>query len=124
MSLQTQERATYDEMWALDSYNNYAPGEKFVDVFAALAPAPAVVLDAGTGSGKGFTALVDKGYSVFGCDITKSGLPDHLKPLVIETCLWHDLHPVAYLAAVARVLPHGQQRFDYVYCCDVLEHIP
>jgi len=85
----------------------------------------ATVLDAGCGAGKGAIALASAGFTVTLCDHTDAGLtPDALAvgPF-IQTNLWDDLSPVAYLAGVARGTEPGAP-FDYAYCCDVLEHIP
>jgi hypothetical protein len=53
------------------------------------------------------------------CDITDYGLCDEAKTADIpfhQTALWDSLHVIAN-GVLGR-------KFDYVYCCDVLEHIP
>lgn len=120
------ERDTYETAWALDGYANFAPGEQYLPLFLEIAKPEQVqsypglgrvtrqttVLDAGIGSGKGALALVAAGFAVTGCDLTPDGLVPEAQGLpFVDACLWHDLR--------AAVGP-----FDYVYCCDVLEHIP
>lgn len=114
MSVLASERDTYQAIWANDSYAAISPGERYADVFQQMAGATSgTVLDAGTGSGKGALALMVRGFSVDGCDLTPDGLvPDAKRTVAFrEVCLWGDLK---------RQL--GQR--DYVYCCDVMEHIP
>jgi 2-polyprenyl-3-methyl-5-hydroxy-6-metoxy-1,4-benzoquinol methylase len=123
MILQTRERATYDEMWAVDAYSENSPGERLADVFAEWAKPGAVVLDAGCGSGKGAQALIDRGYLVGMCDLTGEGLREKPAPFV-TACLWDEKQVAAavYLLHVAGL--GDAKKVDYVYCCDVMEHIP
>jgi SAM-dependent methyltransferase len=117
-----QERATYAEMWAVDEYAAFSPGETYVPMFLDMAGIsegqawPGSVLDAGCGAGKGALALAQRGFRVTLCDLTDAGLlPDVRGALTLpfhQAVLWHDLRPVV------------GQWFDYVYCCDVLEHVP
>lgn len=112
--LLTTERAKYESIWALESYAAHSPGERALPVFLDMAK-PSVgasVLDAGCGSGKGAVALRAAGFNVTCCDLTAAGLSEPARDLpFVEACLWDDLTP--HVGAV-----------DYVYCCDVLEHIP
>jgi 2-polyprenyl-3-methyl-5-hydroxy-6-metoxy-1,4-benzoquinol methylase len=70
------------------------------------------VLDAGTGSGKGAVALTSLGYNLTLCDLTRSGLVLDAQALpFFEAALWSDLRGKGHF-------------YDWVYCCDVLEHLP
>lgn len=115
------ERATYREAWSLDTYAQHAPGEqhapKFVEMagLGGLQPGvqarPLTVLDAGAGSGKGALALEALGFGVTLLDITADGLvPEARRFRYVEAPLWSNLRA-------------GVGRFDFVYCCDVLEHV-
>jgi SAM-dependent methyltransferase len=113
-ALITQERDLYESIWAIDAYRSHAPGEEFLPIFLDLigGAGPMTVLDAGTGSGKGALALDAAGFHVDLCDLTFDGLVPEARHLPrAEACLWSDLR--------RRLGPR-----DYVYCCDVLEHIP
>ena len=116
MSLLEQERETYTDVWsAIEAYGNHAPGEHFLPVFLSIVGATrGHVLDAGTGSGKGALALVQAGFRVTCCDVTDAGLVDEARALPFRTAsLWHPLRRIA-----------PSNAFDWVYCTDVLEHIP
>lgn len=111
------ERALYDEVWAhVDTYGDYSPGEARLPMFLAMTGATSGrVLDAGCGSGKGALALKAAGFDVTLCDVTDAGLTDDARALpFVRVCLWADLSPIAYVSG----------GFEYVYCCDALEHIP
>jgi 2-polyprenyl-3-methyl-5-hydroxy-6-metoxy-1,4-benzoquinol methylase len=111
-----RERVTYEEAWELPLYAENSPAAKYLDIFCGLAPAPASVLDAGCGAGRGAVALLERGYEVTGCDLTGSALPDPPPFPFFQAILWNDL-----LEATGR--GHGSE-FDWVFCCDVLEHLP
>jgi 2-polyprenyl-3-methyl-5-hydroxy-6-metoxy-1,4-benzoquinol methylase len=125
MSISQIERATYEDIWsAVDSYGRHAPGEQYLPLFLqCLGDVPrkgATVLDAGTGSGKGAVALSDEGFNVRMCDMTDAGLVEYAKALPFyELCLWHDLSPATWFFGYP-----GRTKAEYVYCTDVLEHIP
>jgi SAM-dependent methyltransferase len=103
------ERETYAQMWsAVEDYSAHAPGEQYLPLFLQVAQPPASVLDAGTGSGKGALALICNGFAVKACDFTDAGYRGEVP--FEQACLWSDLSHVG--------------RFDWVYCTDVLEHIP
>ena len=116
--LLTTEREKYADMWTVESYAQHSPGEKYVPVFMEMIgvdpfdhASTVSVLDAGCGSGKGAIALAENGFYVRLCDFTDEGLvPEARDFFFTQVCLWHDLR--------------GLFLDDYVYCCDVLEHIP
>lgn len=112
--VQRAEADLYTEVWSsLDHYGDLAPGEQWADRFLELVGAGGTVLDAGCGSGKGAIALAARGYHVTCCDLTSDGLTEDARHLpFVDACLWHDLRQ-----AVGGFV-------DWVYCCDVLEHIP
>jgi 2-polyprenyl-3-methyl-5-hydroxy-6-metoxy-1,4-benzoquinol methylase len=118
MSLQADERDTYATMWSgVADYATTAPGERYVPLFLQVTGSSrGTVLDAGTGSGKGAVALSAAGFTPTLCDITPEGLIEDARSLrFVETCLWHDLRSFA---------PVFGRKWDWVYCTDVLEHIP
>ncbi len=122
MSLITTERATYTDIWAVPAYADVSPGEQCVPLFSEMAGIDPTttrgltVLDAGCGSGKGAVALAAQGFRVSMVDLTDAGLVPAATALTfVEAALWDDLTRLGYLFG---------GKADYVYCCDVLEHIP
>jgi SAM-dependent methyltransferase len=116
------ETEKYADVWqALPQYATYSPGAELLPLFLQMVgESRGTVLDAGTGSGKGALALSAAGFDVTCCDVTAAGLVPEAQMLPFYvTSLWHDLWPVARGAGHP-----GRTRFDYVYCTDVLEHIP
>lgn len=123
MTIRDTERAVYQTAWGINLYHESSPGDRFADLFAELAGS-GTVLDAGCGGGKGMVALAKRGFTVAGCDLVADALEDEAKGFPFVTLpLWDDLKPVAYLAHTTNPQfdPKG---FDWVYCTDVLEHIP
>jgi SAM-dependent methyltransferase len=117
MTLQQTETDLYAGVWgSLEHYGTVAPGVRYLPAFLdCVGASRGHVLDAGTGSGKGALALAAVGFRVTCCDLTDSGLVDDARALPFHVaCLWGDLRGLAPL----------WRTFDYVYCTDVLEHIP
>ena len=120
-SIVTAERGCYEEMWGVEQYAEVSPGEQFARVFDGLLrdrgedPTRQTVLDAGCGSGKGALALAALGYQVTLCDLTPAGLIPEARALpFVEATLWSPLTARSALGGA----------YDYVFCCDVLEHLP
>jgi SAM-dependent methyltransferase len=113
MSIVDTERRTYEDAWSLPAYSQHAPGEAYLPIALDLiGPARGTVLDAGCGSGKGALALRAAGFDVRMVDLTPAGLVPEAQALPFtEAALWSDL--------AAQI---GQT--DWVYCCDVMEHVP
>lgn len=110
------ERDKYAELWgSVDAYGHGSPGERHVDLFLDMAETRLAesILDAGCGSGKGAIALRARGFADLTlCDLTDEGVAPAAQALpFITACLWSNL---------ARQVGHR----DWVYCCDVMEHIP
>jgi SAM-dependent methyltransferase len=125
--IQTFEAESYAELWgSVDAYKRVSPGEQHARVFHDLVQDPgATVLDAGCGEGKGLVALDALGYRVAGMDLTDAGLNATAKTFpFIQDTLWHDLKPSVYLFHVQQPTVFHAERVDYVFCCDVLEHLP
>lgn len=125
MSLSAAERETYEAMWQVEDYAKTSPGGQLVPAFLEMSGAsptwrrefpflgPQTVLDAGCGAGKGAVSLKAAGFTVEMCDLTPAGLIAEASDIPFhDACLWHPL----------RMQLH--RTFDWVYCCDVLEHIP
>jgi 2-polyprenyl-3-methyl-5-hydroxy-6-metoxy-1,4-benzoquinol methylase len=120
--IEQDERATYRDIWSsVDAYADHAPGEQWAPLFLALVgDARGTLLDAGCGTGKGGLVLAEAGFDVTLADFTSYGLTPDARALPFASiCLWHDLRPIT----LGKGHP-GRMSFDYVYCCDVLEHVP
>lgn len=103
----------YDALWeGVPEYAQYSPGEDAVPFFLQIAhPTPgATVLDAGCGSGKGALALRAHGLKVTLSDLTTAGVTE-------------DALSLPFMAASVWSLT-DLPTFDFVYCTDVLEHLP
>jgi 2-polyprenyl-3-methyl-5-hydroxy-6-metoxy-1,4-benzoquinol methylase len=122
MSILSAERDRYSDVWnSVSDYGNHAPGEARLPMFLDMVgDERGTILDAGTGSGRGALALKAAKFDVYTCDVTQDGMIEAARALPFrEACLWHDLR------AVANHTGHwGRSKFSFVYCCDVLEHIP
>lgn len=116
------EREKYADIWSLESYAKHSPGERYAPMFRDMAMEHAAVLgtvlDAGCGSGKGAVALHKLGFEISClCDFTNDGLCDEARTLpFVQACLWEPIGP--------RLPRECGGQVDWVYCCDVLEHIP
>lgn len=121
MQITARETDTYTEALSLPQYGEYSPGERYAPVFASMAAAGASVLDAGCGTGKGMVALAALGFDVTGCDLTTTGLVDAARRFPVHggVALWRDV-PLRRRA----MFPRQPMPYDYVYCTDVLEHVP
>lgn len=118
-----RERATYEEMWTAGvGYDVHSPGLAYLPIFLQNAGVmrPRTVLDAGCGSGAMAVALAADGFDVTMCDLTSSGLLPAAEDLpFFEASLWR---PLPEQAGALR--PRYVSAWDYVVCCDVLEHVP
>lgn len=114
MTIAEQHRARYDEMWGIEAYSRHSPGLTFLPLFLDMSQTHmgGSVLDAGCGSGQAALGLRAAGFDVTLCDLSDEGLVDETKGLpFVRASLWHNLR--------------RQVGFkDWVYCCDVLEHVP
>jgi len=106
-----QERRKYQRMWTeVHGYRQNSPGQNLVPLFTAHSGAEPgdSVLDAGCGTGRAGDALAKAGFKVTLLDICPEAVESDLP--FIETNLW--------------ALPTRLYQFDWIFCCDVLEHIP
>jgi 2-polyprenyl-3-methyl-5-hydroxy-6-metoxy-1,4-benzoquinol methylase len=105
------DRQKYEDLAAVPAYADHSPGEQFAPMFCELVgDQRGTVLDAGCCTGKGGLALATAGFTVELCDYTDALLVPEAAALQFKRVrtLWDD--PFWY--------------YDFVYCCDVLEHIP
>jgi SAM-dependent methyltransferase len=109
--LRDVEQETYESIWAVPQYQDSAsPGEQCVKIFKTLTRGTGSVLDAGCGQGKGSIELLEMGFYPTLLDLTDQRLPELQGLTFAQRPLWDDLRDLGW--------------FDWVYCCDVLEHLP
>ena len=112
MDLAEQERHKYAKIWARPEYHVGSPGERAVPIFLHYVP-PArrtTVVDAGCGSGRGAVRLAHAGFEVTCLDFCRTAVEPAAQGF-------------PYIDAVLWEMPPALS-FDWVYCVDVLEHIP
>lgn len=115
-TLVDRERDKYQDIWTVDQYAENSPGKTVLPLFLDMAGEVRghSVLDAGCGSGKGAIALAGAGLTVRCCDLTGTGrVPEAQAFPFTEACLWDG----GLASTIGGFV-------DWVYCCDVLEHIP
>lgn len=106
------EQRKYQRVWTeVDAYRASSPGEKLVQTFLNMAQweKGQSLIDCGAGTGRAAKRLADAGFNVLMLDITRMATDPEIKLPFVSVCLWE--------------VPF-EQRFDWVYCTDVLEHIP
>jgi 2-polyprenyl-3-methyl-5-hydroxy-6-metoxy-1,4-benzoquinol methylase len=112
-TVERREQELYGAVWeSIDAYDNNSPGVAYNKIFREIVQGSGSVLDAGCGAGRAGLLLQDFGYRVQWCDFVSEGLNAKV-PLksFTKVALWNDLQrQIGFV--------------DYVYCCDVLEHIP
>lgn len=119
MITREQEAGKYRRMWTeVAAYRSNSPGERLVPTFLDWASwqKGESLIDLGCGTGRASVQLQRAGFDVTCLDITPDSLDSKVRGAMpglsmdfIEGCLWS--------------LPPMKRR-DWVFCCDVLEHIP
>lgn len=106
-----QERDKYQRVWAHPDYRRWSPGEAIVPVFLERLPwqKEEGLLDLGCGTGRAGKLLHDAGLRVLMIDLCREAVEVSDIPFM-EACLWE--------------LPAGLHPREWVFCVDVLEHLP
>lgn len=108
-NLAASERAKYERVWAVDEYRAHSPGEWALPLFRQMVrKRDATLLDLGCGTGRAGRQLAALGFEVTLADLV---------PAAVDV---NDL-PFVKINAWGR---WPSQCYDWVYCCDVLEHVP
>jgi 2-polyprenyl-3-methyl-5-hydroxy-6-metoxy-1,4-benzoquinol methylase len=102
----------YEAIWSCPAYHEVSPGEGYAVIFEEFEDNKGKsIIDLGCGAGAGGTALRELGYEdVTFLDLVKVG--DNAP--FIQSPLWEDWG----------VKGIKGKRYDWGYCCDVMEHIP
>ncbi len=117
-----KEQAKYDLIWSqCPSYRDCSPGEMFASFFLKhfQVRAEQTIIDFGCGTGRACHAFLAHNLNIILVDFSPHALDEQIRHLMalcpdrltfIQACLWQ--------------LPKSLRRADWIYCCDVLEHIP
>lgn len=111
MDLATTERTKYQRMWRESAYRQWSPGGASVPQFlegVTWQPGQTVV-DLGCGTGRAADLMASRGLSVTLVDFCREAV-ERGSPDFIDANLWD--------------LPPSLGPFDWIYCVDVLEHLP
>jgi SAM-dependent methyltransferase len=108
------ERSKYEEVWSLEEYHRYSPGNENVKRFVSeLKPRKkSTIVDIGCGAGGAGLLFRDK----YKLDVTWMDLT--------ETALLREVDRSRFRRGVLWQKWGRVEEFNYGFCCDVLEHIP
>jgi SAM-dependent methyltransferase len=106
------EQQLYEQVWTHDAYRKQSPGERSIPDFLNKMPVKKydMILDVGSGCGRAGQKLVDLGYDAEGIDFASNAKDPDLDIYVHQ----------GDITSPECVTP----KTDWVYCCDVMEHIP
>jgi len=112
-----QERDKYHEIWTtVPEYRINSPGLKNVERFMKIMRPNEgyTIIDIGSGECKAGLEFEKFGLRSWYLDITDAAKPEEIKKeKFILSPLWGNWK-----------YPHSGSKWDYGFCCDVLEHIP
>ena len=106
------ERDKYTEMWTVPDYHVCSPALYWMDMFFQVAKPEfgQTVLDVGAGAGAGSRELKKRGLAVQAFDLTASAWKHDDIRLMVGS-VWRDL-------------PNVSPPYDFVFCSDMMEHLP
>lgn len=118
------ERAKYDLIWSqYPSYRDCSPGEVFAPFFLQFFQTEICssqsVIDFGCGTGRACHAFIAQNLNVTLVDFSSEALDEEIRNL-LHLCP----QMVAFVQACLWDLPKTLKSAEWIYCCDVLEHIP
>jgi 2-polyprenyl-3-methyl-5-hydroxy-6-metoxy-1,4-benzoquinol methylase len=119
-----EEQEKYDQVWKeIPSYRECSPGEGFAplffEAFQGSIRAGQSLIDFGCGTGRVARDFLAKGLHVTLVDISSYCLDEEVRSMLrlirgqiefLPACLWD--------------LPESLKPAHWIFCCDVLEHIP
>lgn len=118
------EKAKYDVIWRDHSvYRDCSPGEEFVPLFfegfRGEIESGQTIADFGCGTARVAREFLAKGLSVTLVDISPYCLDEEIRHALALFS-----HQIQFYQATLWNLPEELGPSDWIYCCDVLEHIP
>jgi SAM-dependent methyltransferase len=118
------EKAKYDVIWReFPDYRVLSPGEAFApfffDGFKDQLRAGQTIIDFGCGTARVAKEFIGRGLHATLVDISPYCLDEEIRNMLI--LFSHQLH---FVQACLWQLPDSLKSAYWIYCCDVLEHIP
>ncbi len=122
--LTKQEKTKYEALWAhLPQYRELSPGfelaHRFLDFFQKEIKPGQTLIDFGCGTGRVTQEFLGKGLFLSLVDLSSNCL-DEAVMLLTQLCP----DQVRFYEACLWDLPKNLIPSHWIYCCDVLEHIP
>lgn len=118
-----QEKQKYEKMWNNEPYRVTSPGKLSVDYFLEFIKgrftAGDSLIDFGCGSGVAAIPFLEAGFKVRLVDIAENCLDD-----TIQTLTFLSPDTLSFYLASLWKLPESLEQSDWIYCIDVLEHLP
>ena len=117
-----QEKKKYEKMWENEPYRVTSPGKLSVEYFldfikGRYCPGDSLI-DFGCGSAVATISFLEAGFKVCLVDIAENCLDESIQTLLL-------LSPdVSFFLAPLWKLPQSLETSDWIYCMDVLEHLP
>jgi ubiquinone/menaquinone biosynthesis C-methylase UbiE len=122
-TLYLQEKQKYEKMWSCDLYRQRSPGflltTFFLHYFQGRITPRDTLIDFGCGTGAASLFFFEKGLSVTLVDIADNCLSDDVKKTIKK-----NRSDFTFIQATLWDLPYSLQPTDWIYCIDVLEHLP
>lgn len=111
-----KEKAKYERLYnEVPEYTNFSPAMLIVNEAMGFCRRNDLksVLDIGCATGRATKAFHDKGFNVFGLDITLKGVDKAIKDEIGD----------CFVEAPVEDIPFKGNSFDYVFCIDFMEHV-
>jgi len=118
-----REKEKYEKIWNRDIYRLNSPGSNSLPSFLTeiaerISPGDSII-DFGCGTGVCSLSLLEKGLNVSLVDIAANCLDEKIAAL---THIIPDR--ISFVEAALWDLPESLRKSDWIYCIDVLEHLP
>jgi SAM-dependent methyltransferase len=111
-NLAADEKRKYKEIWGYSQYRHHSPGEWCLPIFKQLVRKyEGTLIDLGCGTGRAGDQLSELGFQVTLLDFA-------------DNCLDYQIKKKEHPFIVSNLWGNWKGRWDYGYCCDVMEHMP
>ena len=118
-----QEKRKYEKVWGNEQYRVTSPGNSSVADFLSFIKSRKLpsdsLIDFGCGTAIAAIPFLEAGFKVSLVDIAENCLNDNIRAL---TFLSPEL--ITFFLAPLWELPSSLEKSDWIYCIDVLEHLP